>query len=97
MEWRCVSSSPCIGAPMCLKENQENRLACAWLPSCPADMGGPPPFSNPSVDCTLEPEACKQPEVIAPFPGQIARCKGCACTQSAPEHSQAGLQLAVSC
>lgn len=51
-----------MGVPMCLKENQEERLACARLPSCMADVGEPPAVRSPSVDWTLGLVPCKQQE-----------------------------------
>ena len=39
-----------VGVPTCLKENQEERLACASPPSCVEDVGAAAAFSSPSVD-----------------------------------------------
>ena len=51
-----------VDVPMCLKENQEDRLACAKPPPCIAEVGVPAAFSSPSVDCTLGLVPCKQQE-----------------------------------
>lgn len=45
---------------MCLKENQEERLACCKAPSCAATVGEPPELSSASVDSTLGLEPYKK-------------------------------------